>query len=74
MDHTLIYSIAAGVALVILFFLAKFALRWFIRIVIVAVILLVLAGAAWVYLSSSSSPSDNKPRPTTTRRASTERH
>jgi energy-coupling factor transporter transmembrane protein EcfT len=74
MDSTLAYSITAGIAIVFLFFIAKFALRWFIRIAIVAVILLVLAGVAWVYLNSSSSPTDNKPRSVPARRASTERH
>jgi cell division protein FtsW (lipid II flippase) len=74
MDHTLVYSVVAGITIIFLFFLAKFALRWFIRIAIVVVILLVLAGVAWVYLKSSSSSTDNKPRPIPTRRAVTERH
>ena len=66
MDSTLVYSIAAGIAIVFLFFLAKFALRWFIRITIIVIILLALAGAAWVWLNSSSSPTDRKPRSTLT--------
>jgi cell division protein FtsW (lipid II flippase) len=73
MDSTLAYSIVAGVALVFLFFLAKFAIRWFIRIAIIAVILAALAGAAWVWLNYSSSPPDTKSPPTPTRRASTDR-
>jgi len=56
MDSTLTYSIAAGVAIVFLFFLAKFAIRWFIRLAIVAVILAALAAAAWVWLNTSSTP------------------
>jgi energy-coupling factor transporter transmembrane protein EcfT len=66
MDSTLAYSIAVGIAIVFLFFLAKFALRWFIRIAIIVIILLALAGAAWVWLNSSSSSTDKKPRSTLT--------
>lgn len=73
MDSTLAYSIAAGIAIVFLFLLAKFALRWFIRLAIVAIVLAVLAGAAWVWLNSHTTPPENKPRPTPTRRASTEK-
>jgi energy-coupling factor transporter transmembrane protein EcfT len=73
MDSTLAYSIAAGIAIVFLFFLAKFALRWFIRISIVAVIIAALIGAAWIWFNSSSTPPDNKPRSTPARRASTEK-
>ena len=67
MDSTLAYSIAGGIALVFLFLLAKFAVRWVIRLAIIAVILAALAGAAWVWFNSSSSPSDKKPRSTPTR-------
>src|SRR6266540_3728119 len=68
MDSTLVYSIALGIALVFLFFLAKFALRWAVRLAIIVVILAALAGAAWVWLNSSSLPSDKKPRSTLTDR------
>ena len=67
MDSTLAYSIAGGIALVFLFFLAKFALRWAIRLAVIAIILAALAGAAWVWLNSSSSSPDKKPRSTPTR-------
>jgi len=73
MDSTLAYSIAAGIAIVCLFFLAKFAIRWVIRIAIVAVILAALAGAAWVWLNTSSTSPDKKTRSTPNRRASTEK-
>jgi len=67
MDSTLAYSIAAGLGLVFLFLFAKFALRWFIRIVVVGIILAVLGGATWIWLNYSSSRPETKPRPTSTR-------
>jgi len=58
MDETLLYSLAAGLGIVILIVFARFAFRWFIRLVVVGVILVVLGGAAWVWMSSSPGQSE----------------
>jgi len=57
MDETFLYSILAGIGIVVLIVFARFAFRWFIRLVVVGVILIVLGGAAWVWMTSSSSQS-----------------
>jgi len=72
MDRTFEYSLAAGIALVFLFVLARFAFRWFIRLTVVAVILVVLAGAIWVWRSYSSPRPELKPQ-SNTRRTGTDR-
>jgi hypothetical protein len=66
MDNTLIYSLVAGVTLVMLFVAARFALRWLLRLAIIGVIILALGGAAWVWLNYSAGKS--KPRSSSTRR------
>ena len=62
MDETFLYSILAGIGIVILIVFARFAFRWFIRLVVVGVILIVLGGAAWVWMTSSSSQSQTTTR------------
>jgi energy-coupling factor transporter transmembrane protein EcfT len=74
MDTTFVICIVAGIALVLLLFAARIALRWVIRLVIVGLMLLLaLGGVAWWWLNQSSRQPDNKPRPTSNRRASSER-
>ncbi|HJX92746.1 MAG TPA: hypothetical protein VJ372_19785 [Pyrinomonadaceae bacterium] len=66
MDNTLIYSVVAGVTLVMLFVAARFALRWVLRFAIIGIVILALCGAAWAWLHYSSSAS--KARSPSTRR------
>jgi energy-coupling factor transporter transmembrane protein EcfT len=74
MDPVLVICIVAGIALVLLVFAARIAFRWVIRLVIVGLMLLLaLGGLAWWWLNQSSRQPDNKPRPTSNRRASSER-
>jgi energy-coupling factor transporter transmembrane protein EcfT len=74
MDTTLVICIAAGIALVLLVFAARIAFRWVVRLVIVGFILLLALGtAAWWWLNQPSRQPDNKPRQTSTRRASSDR-
>jgi energy-coupling factor transporter transmembrane protein EcfT len=74
MDPILIISIVAGIALMLLVFAARIALRWVVRLVIVGLILLLtLGGAAWWWLNQPSRQPDNKPRQTSNRRASSDR-
>jgi energy-coupling factor transporter transmembrane protein EcfT len=74
MDHTFFYAIVAGVALVLIVFAARFAIRWIIRVAIIGLLLLVvLGGTAWWWFHQSVSQSNPQPRPTTTRRATADR-
>jgi len=73
MDATLTYCLLAGLGLVFLFVLVRFAFRWLIRFAIVGLILIVLGGAVWVWLNQSSPSPESKPRSTSTRRGSTDR-
>ena len=73
MDPTLTYCLLAGLGLVFLFVLVRFAFRWLIRIAIVGLILIVLGGAVWVFVKQSSPTPEAKPRSTSTRRGSTDR-
>jgi energy-coupling factor transporter transmembrane protein EcfT len=74
MDSTLLICIVAGIALVLFLFAARIAFRWVIRLVIVGVLLLLaLGGVAWWWLNQSSRQPDTKPRPTSNRRASSDR-
>ena len=70
MDTTLIYSLIAGVVLVLVFVIARVALRWIFKLaVIVLLLLVILGGAAWVLFNYSPRHSEPKPRSTPTRRA-----
>ena len=72
MNSTTIFIIGGVVLLVILFLIARLAIRWAIRLTIVGVILIALLGGGifwWWTNSLTSKPQPNKPRPTPTRRA-----
>lgn len=74
MDPLLIISIICGIALVLFIFLAKIALRWVVRVIIVGVLLLVaIGGVAWWWLNRSGTQPDSKPRQTSTRGANSNR-
>jgi energy-coupling factor transporter transmembrane protein EcfT len=74
MDPLLIISIICGVALVFFIFLAKIALRWVVRVIIVGVLLLAaIGGVSWWWLNRSTPQSDSKPRQTSTRSANSNR-
>jgi len=74
MDYLLIVSLVGGVAIVFLLAVAKFTLRWLVRLVIVGLLLLVaLGGVAWWWLERPATQSDTKPRSTPARRASSDR-
>ena len=75
MDQALAYAMIAGLALVLLFLVVRFAFRWIIRLVIIALIVLIaLGGTAWWWFNKPSSrqPETNV-RSTPTRRASSDR-
>jgi energy-coupling factor transporter transmembrane protein EcfT len=67
MDNAIVYAVVGGIALVLLFFIARFAIRWAIRLTIF-VLILVLGGAAWWWFKQPSEH-ENRPRPVPTRRA-----
>ena len=74
MDPLLIICIICGVALVLFIFLAKIALRWIVRVIIVGALLLVaIGGVTWWWLNRSAAQPDSKPRPTSTRSANSNR-
>jgi hypothetical protein len=68
MDNAIVYAVVGGIALVLLFFIARFAIRWAIRLTVVGLIL-VLGGAAWWWYNQPSTERENRPRPAPTRRA-----
>lgn len=72
MDQTLLYCLLIGIGLVFVFVAIKFAVRWIVRLAIVALILfLVFGGAAWIWRTySQQTPST---RSTPARRTSTDR-
>jgi energy-coupling factor transporter transmembrane protein EcfT len=65
-DFTTIFIIAGVIILAIFFLIAKLALRWMVRLVIVGVILLAIAGAGAFWWWSDrlvSKPEAKRPRP-----------
>ena len=74
MDPLLIIAIISGIALVLLVFAARLALRWIVRVILVGVLVLtILGGGAWWWLNQSSRQSENKPRPTSNRGSNSNR-
>ena len=68
MDNSIVYLIAGGITLILLFFIARLALRWIIRLFLIGIILvLALGGAAWWWFSNPTAQRENKPRPAATR-------
>ncbi len=73
MESSLVYAVVGGIALVLIFFIARLALRWAIRLVIIGLLIVAaLGGVAWWWLNRTTQ-SDAKPRTTPTRRATTDR-
>ena len=66
MDSTLTYSLLAGLAIVLLFVIARIALRWIFKLAIILIALVLLIGAAWFWFNQSPHPPESKPRPTST--------
>jgi hypothetical protein len=72
MDFTTIFIIAGVVLLAVFILIAKLALRWALRLVIVGVILIAIAGAGmfwWWSNRLTSKPEARRPRPAPTRTA-----
>ena len=72
MESSTIFIIGGVVLLAILFLIAKMAVRWAIRLLIVGIIIIALLGGGgfwWWTNSLSPAPTQNKPRPAPTRRA-----
>ena len=68
METSAIYLVVGAITLILLFFIARLALRWIIRLFLIGLILvLALGGAAWWWLSSPAPQRENKPRPAATR-------
>jgi energy-coupling factor transporter transmembrane protein EcfT len=73
MEISLVYAVVGGIVLVLIFFIARLAIRWAIRLVIIGLLLVAaLGGIGWWWLSRTTQ-SDTKPRTTPTRRATPER-
>jgi hypothetical protein len=62
MTYTTISIIAGVVILAIFFLIAKLALRWALRLIIVGVILIAIAGAGIFYWWSNELTSQTEPR------------
>jgi len=74
MDPLLLIAIISGVALVLLVFAARLALRWIVRLILIGVLLLaILGGGTWWWLNQSSPKSENKPRPSSNRGSNSNR-
>ena len=68
MDISIVYLVVGGITLILLFFIARLALRWIIRLFLIGLILvLALGGAAWWWLSNPAAQRENRPRPAATR-------
>ena len=74
MDPLLLIAIISGIALVLLVFAARLALRWIVRLILVGVLLLaILGGGTWWWLNQSSPKSENKPPPSSNRGSNSNR-
>jgi hypothetical protein len=74
MDFTTIFIIAGVVLLAIFFLIARLAVRWIVRLIIIGVILafLVGGGGLWWWTTRLAPTPKPKPRPTPTRRSALE--
>ena len=73
MGNSLIYAIAAGVALALIFIVVRVALRWAVRLALVGLLLVaLLGGLAWWWLNRPSQ-SETSPHSTPTRRTTSDR-
>jgi len=73
METSLVYAVVGVIALVLIFFIARLAIRWAIRLIIIGLLLVAaLGGVAWWWLNRTTQ-SDAKPRTTPTRRATSDR-
>jgi energy-coupling factor transporter transmembrane protein EcfT len=73
MESTLIYAVIAGIAMVLIFFSARVAMRWLLRLVVVGLILLLaLGGVAWWWLADSNR-ANTQQRPTNSRPSNSNR-
>ena len=73
METSLVYAVVGGIALVLIFFIARLAIRWAIRLVVIGLLIVAaLGGVAWWWLSRTTQ-SDAKPRASPTRRATPDR-
>lgn len=72
MSFTTIFLIAGVVLLAIFFLIAKLAIRWAIRLVVIGLIVVALLGSGvfwWWSNRLTSRPEPNRPRPAPSRRA-----
>ena len=68
MDNSTIYLVVGVITFILLFFVARLALRWIIRLFLIGLILLLaLGGAAWWWLNNPAVQRESKPRPSATR-------
>ena len=71
MSYTTIFVIAGVVLLIIFFLIARLAIRWAIRLVIIGLIVVALLGSGvfwWWSDRLTSQPEPNRPRPAPSRR------
>ena len=73
MSSTTVFIIAGAILLAIFFLVAKLAIRWVVRIIIVGVILFALTGVAgfWWWTNRLAPAPQSRPRPTPTKRSPT---
>ncbi|MDQ2938331.1 MAG: hypothetical protein M3R67_12620 [Acidobacteriota bacterium] len=71
MSYTTIFVIAGVVLLIIFILIARLAIRWAIRLVIIGIIVVALLGSGvfwWWSNRLTSQPEQNRPRPAPSRR------
>jgi energy-coupling factor transporter transmembrane protein EcfT len=74
MDSSVLYAIIGGIALVLIVFAARIAMRWFIRLFVIGLILiLAVGGIAWWWFNPANSPTTTQPRPASTRQSNSNR-
>ena len=73
MDTTLLYSVLAGIAIVLLFIVARVALRWAFRLAIICLVLLIMLAGAWFWFHDSPHQPRANPRSAPAQRVSSNR-